>query len=141
MQQRAVSGKKRIVIIDDDPDVLFLYKTRLEIKGYDVIGESCPDEARWVIRENMPDLIILDLIMPGVTGFDLLISLPYEFGPRKIPVVVMTATEDPGMHVQALRLGAAAVLRKGRDDLNLLMKVDELLANGCLNESGATADE
>lgn len=119
---------KKILIIDDDRDFIDVFKTRLEVTGYKVEGLTNPDEGRWSMRGDPPDLVILDLNMPGQSGFELLVSLPRQIGDKIIPVIVFTAREVPSDEAEVHNLGAAAFFVKGRDDKAIMEKIREILS-------------
>lgn len=118
---------KKILIIDDDPDFLEVYKLKLGASGFEVAGEHDPNEARWILRSFLPDLIILDLNMPDVSGFDLMLSLPREIGNKRIPVIIFTGRQVDSDEQEARRLGAEAFFVKGRDEQALMEKVKQIL--------------
>lgn len=119
---------KKILIIDDEPDVIELYKMRLESRGYKVEGLTDPAEARWAMRSSPPDLVVLDLNMPGQSGFELLTSLPRQVGQKKIFVIVLTARQYPSDETEVQNLGADAFFIKGQGDAAMIEKIKELLA-------------
>lgn len=124
---RAGDGRKKILIIDDDADLIEVYKARLELNGYRVIGETDPHEARWIIRQELPDLILLDLGMPHMSGFELLTGLPSEFGAKQIPVFIFTAFGDEANKLEARELGAAGFFVKGQDEIRLFEGIKTVL--------------
>lgn len=82
----------KILVIDDEPDVLRLMETRLKSAGFEVLTALGPREGLIRIKQNSPDLIILDVLMPQMTGYDLvkeMKSFPEEL--RKIPIIVTSA--------------------------------------------------
>jgi len=124
-----MAKRKKVLIVDDDRDFIEVYKARLEKLGYESAGETDPTEARWVIRRFLPDTLILDLNMPGMSGFDLMVNLPQEFGGNPIPILVFTGRQIPTDEHEALRLGATGVFIKGKDEQALLEKLQQLIGN------------
>jgi DNA-binding NtrC family response regulator len=117
----------RILVVDDEASVReslrMLLKTECEV---DVAADA--DEARALIDAAPPDLILLDLVMPGRSGLDLLAELPE---PRP-PVVVLTATRTVATAVEAMKRGAADYVTKPFEIEALQMKVRQLLEHGQL---------
>ena len=81
----------RILIVDDNPDNLILTRELLSSRGYDVTTATNADAAQAAIRAQHPDLIMLDVIMPGKTGYELCHELKEDAQTRLIPVVMLTA--------------------------------------------------
>jgi CheY-like chemotaxis protein len=84
--------KKRILVVDDEPGITHLLKLTLERTGqYEVREENASVLALAAAREFQPNLILMDVMMPGVTGGDVAASLRDEPGLRKVPIVFLTA--------------------------------------------------
>ena len=103
----------RILVIDDDDDILFVVAATLEELGHHVVttAESCETAAEVLARER-PDLILLDVQMPGTDGPTTLRLLADRDLIRGIPVAFMTANGEPEAQARYLALGAAGVLVK-----------------------------
>jgi DNA-binding response OmpR family regulator len=100
----------RVVVADDEEDVRILLSRILAEVGYDVYAASEGTEALAVIRERRPDLVVLDLMMPGIDGWDVLRQLRATPSPPR--VVVLTARDDPASFARAIREGATAYVVK-----------------------------
>lgn len=103
---------KKILFVDDEPVVLKLMKTRLESRGFRV--EIAPSGMEGIVKakEWQPDLILLDVIMPGLDGFETcqrLKSLPET---KNIPVFLFTASQDSKLERMAGEAGAEKVVQK-----------------------------
>lgn len=85
---------KKIMIVDDEPDILFTVGQMLEICGYEVVkccdGKECINK----IEENNPDLVLLDLMMPEMSGWDVAAKIKENPKLTKIPIVFLTAKGD-----------------------------------------------
>ncbi len=81
----------RVLVIDDDPDVVELVAFKLEQDGYDVSIERDGDAGLATIVETLPDIIVLDWMMPGLSGIDLCRRIRDEAGTAGIPVILLTA--------------------------------------------------
>jgi len=86
----------KILIIDDDPDFVEVTRTVLESKPYEVIVAYDGDGGLQMAREDNPDLIILDIIMPGKDGFSVAEQLKKDAELSKIPILVLTSFAEKG---------------------------------------------
>ena len=133
MEQRSPSpcrGRRsvhRILLVDDEPDVRFMLKTLLELQSYRVdavdTGEGGLDEARM----NPPDLMLLDLTLPGMSGIDVLRSMGADPSLSRIPVLVLTASVDRGIEETCIAAGASGFSTKLTKPPQLLAKIRNLL--------------
>jgi len=82
---------KKIVHIEDEPDMIDLVKLILERKGYQVIGAAGGQEGLDAVRETIPDLVLLDLMMPDIEGWDVYQQMRAHEETKHIPVIVVTA--------------------------------------------------
>lgn len=117
---------KRILVIEDDQPILELVVDILRDEGHDVVGASDGREGLDVISGTPPDLIVLDMRMPFLNGWDVANALN-ERGVH-IPILVMTAATDA--REWASEVGAAGYLSKPFDVDELVRSVDEILAAG-----------
>jgi len=118
-----VWGGKKILIIDDEPAFSEMLKLRLEANGYQV--ETAPDGASGLEKaaQSQPGLILLDVVMPGLDGFETLRRLHRDPGTSRIPVVMLTARGEFKSITQAQQLGAADYLIKPPETNTLLQLV------------------
>jgi two-component system response regulator VicR len=91
MEDCVDSTGKTIVHIEDEPEMVDLVKLILGRKGYQVIGATGGQEGLDIIREHVPDLVLLDLMMPDVEGWDVYQQLRADDALKHIPVIVVTA--------------------------------------------------
>ena len=85
---------KKILIIDDDADILELTQKRLERYGYRVLAAKDGAQGLIKVREEKPDLILLDIVMPNQDGFTILRELKKSEATRRIPVIMLTAKSE-----------------------------------------------
>ena len=125
----------RILVVEDNPDLAFGLRTTLEIEGYDVevAGDGNQGVAR--ARAVRPDLVILDLMLPGMNGYQVLRTLR-EDG-QETPVLILTARGEEADKVLGFRLGADDYVTKPFGRLELLARVSALLRRAA-RPSGAT---
>ena len=118
----------RILLVDDDPALRTLLRTTFEVADVDVVEAEDADAARREIRTTRPDVIVLDVRMPGTSGLELCRELKDSPATKDIPIVLLTGSEG-GTSAAAKRAGAEAFLRKPFSPLELLA-VSERLAGG-----------
>jgi response regulator RpfG family c-di-GMP phosphodiesterase len=118
----------RILLVDDDPALRTLLRTTFEVADVDVVEADGADAARRRIRAARPDVIVLDVNMPGTTGLELCEELKADPATSDIPVILLTGSTG-GTTVAAKRVGADAFVRKPFSPLELLA-VAERLAGG-----------
>jgi len=97
---------KRILVVDDDRDTLTFLKENLKRAGYRVVTAETGEEGLDEFRHNMPDLVILDVMMPGMDGWEVLRRI--KSGPRsgKVPVIMLTAQSDDADKYKGYDIGA-----------------------------------
>ena len=115
---------KRILVIEDNPDLAYGLRNNLEIEGYEV--EVAKDGVRGLARARavQPDLVLLDLMLPGMDGFRVLRAL--REGGHGMPVLILTARGEEADKVRGLRLGADDYVTKPFGVLELLARVEAL---------------
>lgn len=119
----------RVMIVDDDQTVIDLVRLFLEKAGYlHFITTTDPTAAFNIILDQHPDVILLDIKMPKVDGFDILIRLRAEPALKHVPVIILTSAIDTGTKLKALELGATDFLGKPLDSSELILRVRNTLA-------------
>lgn len=117
--------RKTILIIEDEPDMLRLVKKRLEANSFQCIGAEDPVEGLQKAVRAKPNLILLDLMLPKMSGFGFLRLVKGNPNVANIPVVVLTALGDEEIAREAMDLGAAAYLSKFCNSQTLIDTVKE----------------
>ncbi len=115
----------RILLVDDEPDVLAFLQYLLEQKGYDVDAVAGGSQALALSVDKAPALLITDLKMPNMDGIELFGRLR-EYH-HDVPSIVLTAAGDPASAVRAMRAGAADYLTKPIDIAALLVSIERAL--------------
>ena len=114
--------KKLILIVDDDKAILDILRIKLGISGYDVVTVSNGKEAISLIGSVRPDIMLLDVLMPGIDGFEVLKRL------RKfsaLPVIVISARYENA--IEATKLGASDFIVKPFDFEKMLKTIERLI--------------
>ena len=120
-----------LLVVEDIPDILNLLDTTLKFKGYRVVTARDGQEALDIIQKEHPALIITDILMPKVDGFNLVHQLRINTETRKIPVIFLSATYvTPEDKAFAMSLGASRFIEKPIDTEDFLLTVAELLVEG-----------
>ena len=117
----------RVLVVDDEPDVLLLCRLNLEQHGHEVFEAGNGEEALRVVRERRPDLIVLDLMLPGVDGYGVLEALRSEGSTPGVKVLVLSAKSLQADRDRSRQLGAEAFLTKPFLPDDLCRTVDRML--------------
>ncbi|HYK82643.1 MAG TPA: response regulator transcription factor [Gemmatimonadales bacterium] len=129
----------RILVVEDNPDLAYGLRNNLEIEGYQVdVVEDGTEGLSWA-RHAGPDLIILDLMLPGLDGYRVLRALRDEG--RNMPILILTARGEEADKVRGLRLGADDYVTKPFGVLELLARVEALLRRTAPTGDGAGPPE
>lgn len=128
-----MTEKHRILVVDDEPDIRQLVSEILEDEGYQVVVAETAEEAREQVRVNRPELILLDIWMPGEDGISLLKSW-YESGVLRCPVIMMSGHGTIETAVEATRLGAYDFIEKPLTMAKLLLSVEHGLRSSLLEQ-------
>jgi DNA-binding response OmpR family regulator len=113
--------KKKILVVDDEEDIRNLAKQMLEMEGYEVIMASDGKEALSIAEKEAPDLILLDVVMPGMDGFEVCKILKSQQKTRSTPVVIFTVLDSEAHKKRGRDAGADGYAAKP-------FKIEALLA-------------
>ena len=106
--------KKRILLVEDDSTLASVYRARLELEGFDVREVNNGEDALSSALDYKPDLILLDAMMPKISGFDVLDILRNTAGTANVRVIMLTALSQPKDKERAEELGADDYLVKSQ---------------------------
>jgi len=118
-----------ILVVDDEPTITEVVSRYLERAGYAVRVAGDGPEALRLAAESRPDLVVLDLMLPGMDGLEVMrrISEPANGSGRRVSVILLTAKGDPGDRILGLRLGADDYVAKPFSPAELVARVDAVL--------------
>ncbi len=120
--------KKKVLIVDDNIDTVELLRKRLRVDGYDTSEAYDGEEALKKVDECRPDLIVLDIMMPKMDGFEVCRRLKGDEETRYIPIIMLTAKGDVDSTVKGLDVGGDDYLAKPFDYKELLARIRSLLS-------------
>ncbi len=124
----------RVLVVDDNLDSVSIMRTMLESGGYTVSVATSGAEALAEAKANPPDVILLDVIMPGMGGLEVLTELKNKYGTGQIPVILVTAKTQDDDVMQGYQSGADYYIPKPFTAKQLLYGVELVLGK---NEGGA----
>jgi two-component system phosphate regulon response regulator PhoB len=123
----APAAGERVLVVDDEPDIVALVAFHLARAGYRVSTAASGDEALRAAREERPALVVLDLMLPGISGFDVLERLRAGEQTRDVAVLMLTARRDEPDRIRGLSLGADDYLTKPFSPQELVLRVGAIL--------------
>jgi two-component system, OmpR family, phosphate regulon response regulator PhoB len=134
MTSPAQHVQERILVVDDEPDIVALVAYHLAKTNYRVSTASNGTDALSIARQERPSLLVLDLMLPGMSGFDVLEHIRAEESTRHIAVLMLTARKEEQDRIRGLSLGADDYLTKPFSPQELVLRVGAILRR----TSGAT---
>jgi DNA-binding NarL/FixJ family response regulator len=126
---KAVGGKdrKRLLLIDDDPNLILLVKDYLEFRGYEVVTADNGKEALNLLSQNLPDMIVCDIMMPEMDGYALIENVRQDPRTSWIPVLFLSARGQSQDRIKGLNLGADVYMVKPFEPEELVAQVESSL--------------
>ena len=119
--------KETILVVDDEEDILELVRYHLHREGYPVVCAASGERALKLARQEPPDLIILDLMLPGINGLDVARHLKSDVRSRMIPLIMLSAKGEEADVVTGLELGAADYVTKPFSPRILMARIKAVL--------------
>ncbi|MCD4813914.1 response regulator [bacterium] len=121
---------KKILVVDDEPAIARLVKMSLAVEGYDVRTATSGFEALEEVAAWHPELIVLDIMMPGMNGYEVCVEIKSKPQTKQIKVVFLTARGNPGDAQQGFTVGGDDYIMKPFDPEELLEKVKSIIGAG-----------
>ena len=122
-----MSDKAKILVVDDHPSNVKALRVRLESEGHQVIEALSGPEALDKVEQEKPDLVLLDVMMPGMDGYEVCRRLKARQGADFVPVILVTARTETEAIVQGLELGADEYVTKPFEPLELMARIKSML--------------
>jgi DNA-binding response OmpR family regulator len=122
-----VTDRQVVLVADDDKDILALVAFRLERSGYEVVTAADGEEALRLARERTPDLAVLDVMMPKLTGYDVTRALRADESTSRIPVILLTARVQEADVARGFEAGADDYVKKPFSPQELRARVQAIL--------------
>ncbi len=129
---------KSVLVVDDDANIRNLLRQELESQGYEVQEAENGEEAIAKVRSFCPSLIILDIVMPGVDGFQVAETLKRDPQTSRIPIIILSVLED---RERGYRLGVDRYFTKPLEVSNLIHEVDRLVSYGASQKTVLVVDD
>lgn len=120
---------KRILVVEDDPQNLYLFRFLLERAGHEVIPAVDGEQALEVARSSEPDLVLMDILLPKMDGYEATRRLRAEMG-EDVPVVALTAYSMKGDRDSILAAGCIGYISKPIDPGHFVEQVESFLGDG-----------
>lgn len=116
-----------LLIVDDEPQVRKLLETLLQHEGYQTLSAGSGEEALQLVARQPPDLILLDIMMPGMDGYEVATQLKGDETTAGIPIIMLSALSEPSARVSGLESGAEEFISKPIERVELWLRVRNLL--------------
>jgi len=129
-----------ILIVEDNKDFLFLLAMQLRRGGYAIIEAQDGIEALDQLKDNKPDLLLLDLMIPGLSGFEVLERIKTEAELPKVPVIILSALAEPDVIKRCIELGVCDYVTKPHTSDDLLKRITSVLGGSRSAEQAAGED-
>lgn len=121
------SASPRVLVVDDDPVILKLLQVNFEMEGFDVLTATDGVDGLRAARQERPDVIVSDVMMPGMNGFELVAALGADDRTDTIPVMLLSARAQTTDIAAGFDAGALDYVTKPFEPLELVERVHELL--------------
>ncbi|MER3435837.1 MAG: DNA-binding response regulator [Leptolyngbya sp. ERB_1_1] len=127
MKETSSGNHRRLLLIDDDPNLILLVKDYLEFRGYEVVTAENGREALEVLEQDLPDMIICDVMMPEMDGYQLVSNIRQDPKTSWIPVLFLSAKGQSQDRVKGLNIGADVYMVKPFEPEELVAQVESSL--------------
>ncbi len=117
-----------ILIVDDSPTEVHVLKTMLEKNGFETMSAGSGEDGVAMAKQKKPDLILMDVVMPGMNGFQATRKISKEPETAAIPIIIVTTKNQETDRVWGMRQGAKDYVTKPADETELLGKIKQILA-------------
>ena len=122
-------GPPRVLVVDDDPAIRLVCSTNLQLDGYQVLEAANGREALELALDHVPDVVLLEISMPVLDGFGLAAALQADEGTRELPLIFLTAEDDPLIKAKAFETGAHGVISKPFEPRAVTSSIERVVAH------------
>ena len=122
-------GGPKVLIVDDDPVIQLLLRVNMEMEGFDVVTAADGEEGLRLASDTLPDIMLLDVMMPKLDGFEVLKQIRIREATRELPVILLSAKATTQDEYAGLTAGANEYMTKPFDPPDLIERVKKLLAD------------
>ena len=126
--------RKRILVVDDEIYIVHILEFTLTMEGYEVLTAADGEEALRRLEQDRPDLVVLDIMMPKVDGYEVLRRIRADEEFRQLPVILLSAKGRPVDRETGLEIGADDYIVKPFSPRRLLEKIQDLLERARLSQ-------
>lgn len=120
-------GKQTVLVVDDDPLILRVVATVLDLEEYEVVTATSAEEALDRLESARPDLVVSDVMMPEMDGFELCEKIRSDPAMATLPIILLTARDSDEDRRRGAEVGGGAYLTKPFSPLELIDEIDRLL--------------
>lgn len=120
-------SKPKILVVDDEPDVVAFMERTLRTEGFDVVSAFDGISALDLVDAEKPDLVLLDLMMPMISGYEVCEQIKANPQTQAIPVICVSSAHTPDARAHTLRLGAATLIVKPFLPMELVAQIRRYL--------------
>lgn len=128
----------KVLVVDDEPNIVLSLEFLMQQAGFEVTTAYDGESALALVNENPPDLVLLDISLPGISGFEVLEQLRSQAAFKRLPIVMLTAHGREVEREKGLALGADDYITKPFSTRELVEKVKALLNESKINDSKST---
>ena len=126
--RESIFDRPKVLCIDDDHLLLGLVRDTLEANGFEAITATDGPAGIEIARKVRPDVILVDVLMPRMSGFEVCKRLRADPGLKETPIILMTAMSDPGLKEKGLEAGASLAMPKPFDPMQIISVINKVLA-------------
>ncbi|SHF15659.1 Response regulator receiver domain-containing protein [Modicisalibacter ilicicola DSM 19980] len=119
-----------VLVVDDEPNIVLSLEFLMQRAGFDVVTAEDGEQALAIVADRAPDLVLLDISLPGISGFDVLERLRADAAHKRLPIIMLTAHGREVEREKGLALGADDYITKPFSTQALVDKVKGLLDEG-----------
>lgn len=118
-----MNKQKKVLIVDDEPHIVNLVKLSLDQSKYTVSGAYSAREALRIVEQSIPDVILVDIMMPGVNGYELCQALRENMRTKHTPIIILSAKGQMNDKLHAIDVGADDYITKPFDPMELERRI------------------